>query len=117
MVGEDETLTLAVKPEDLLGAQTAIAHSGCRGSGPMLCALSGLGSPLGLDRRTPFIQVTDRRALLRALAWQIASLGVRVLLGEPFQAKLLHLTLGASFDTVPCKSPDIPPHFKGVPIV
>jgi hypothetical protein len=36
MVGEDETLTLAVKPEDLLGAQTAIAHSGCRGSGPIM---------------------------------------------------------------------------------
>ncbi len=36
MVGEDGTVTLAVKPEGLLGAQTAIAHSGCRGSGPLM---------------------------------------------------------------------------------
>jgi hypothetical protein len=34
MVGEDGTLTLEVKPEGLLGAQAAIAQSGCRGTGP-----------------------------------------------------------------------------------
>jgi hypothetical protein len=33
-VGEGGTLTLALKSEGLLGAQTAIAHSGCRGDGP-----------------------------------------------------------------------------------
>ncbi len=36
MVDEDGTLTLDVKPEGLLGAQTAIAHSGCRGAGPIM---------------------------------------------------------------------------------
>ena len=36
MVGEDGTLTLTVKLEGLVEAQTAIAHSGCRGSGPIM---------------------------------------------------------------------------------
>ena len=36
MVGEEGTLMLDVKPEGLLGAQTAIAHSGCRGDGPQM---------------------------------------------------------------------------------
>ncbi len=35
-VGEDEPLTLDVKPQGLLGAQTTIAHSGCRGTGPIM---------------------------------------------------------------------------------
>jgi hypothetical protein len=34
MLDEDGTLTLTVKPEGLFRTQTAIAHSGCRGSGP-----------------------------------------------------------------------------------
>jgi hypothetical protein len=34
--GEDKTLTLDVKPEGLLRIQTIIAHSGCRGSGPLM---------------------------------------------------------------------------------
>jgi len=53
------------------------------GASPTLCALAELGSPFGVGRRTPFIQVKHGRALLRALAWQIARLGIRVLLGEP----------------------------------
>jgi len=36
MVGADGTLTLEVQPEGLLGAQTAIAHSGCRGDGSLI---------------------------------------------------------------------------------
>ena len=36
MVGEDGPLTLDVKPQGLLGARTAIAHSGCRGNGPIM---------------------------------------------------------------------------------
>jgi hypothetical protein len=43
MVGEDGTLTLAVKPEGLLGAQTAIAHSGCRGTGTHVVRMVAIG--------------------------------------------------------------------------
>jgi len=32
--GEDGSLALELKPQGLLGAQSAIAHSGCRGGGP-----------------------------------------------------------------------------------
>ena len=34
VVGTGGTLALDIEPQGLLGAQTAIAHSGCRGSGP-----------------------------------------------------------------------------------
>ena len=43
MVGEEGTLTLAVKPEGLLGAQTAIAHSGCRGTGTHVVRMVAIG--------------------------------------------------------------------------
>ena len=33
VVGTGGTLALDIEPQGLLGAQTAIAHSGCRGSG------------------------------------------------------------------------------------
>ena len=33
VMGAYGTLTLDIKPQSLLGAQTAIAHSGCRGAG------------------------------------------------------------------------------------
>ncbi len=36
LVSEDGSLTLEVRPEGLLGAQTAIADSGCRKTGPIL---------------------------------------------------------------------------------
>jgi hypothetical protein len=36
MAGEDGTLTLDVKPQGLLEAQSAIAHSGCRGNGTLM---------------------------------------------------------------------------------
>jgi len=35
VMGAYGTLTLDIKPQSLLGAQTAIAHSGCRGPEPM----------------------------------------------------------------------------------
>ena len=35
-VGENRTLTFTVKLEGLVEAQTAIAHSGCRGTGPIM---------------------------------------------------------------------------------
>ena len=45
MVGADGTLTLHIKPQGLLGAQTAIAHSGCRGDGTHVMRMGYTGNP------------------------------------------------------------------------
>jgi hypothetical protein len=66
IVGEDETLTLAVKPEGLLGAQTAIAHSGCRGRESNLhgVAPAGFWFPYARPRITT---VEDRSLHIRGV--------------------------------------------------
>jgi len=44
VMGEDGTLTLDIKPQSLLGAQTAIAQSGGRGGGPPIAQNGHRGS-------------------------------------------------------------------------
>ncbi len=53
VVSEDGSLTLEVKQEGLLGTQTAMATSDCRGTGPILERViqSGTGRHLEGDRR------------------------------------------------------------------